>query len=509
MVGAGAAGLAIATQFCGTSHDVLVLESGSAKPTVATDELNVGEVAGRNFTGLTEGRRRGLGGTTAAWGGQCREFDSIDFERRPWIAHSGWPIQYSELEPYYRRAERFLGVEGHPYDEKIWRRFRIAPPSFDEQKLHSTFTVMCPGRLGQIYRRRLERAQNVRVLMGATVTNICVNASGTVVTGVEIADATGRRANVQARIVILATGGIETPRLLLASRDVHKKGLGNANDLVGRYFQDHPNYITAEIVGGSADRLQELYMLLYRGSIWYWPKIALAEKMQRSELLLNAVVNLHFEFKDPAMEILRDIVRSARVGQRYPVTLEAVRTLVGSFGAVANAGFRRYFLGRSPNSRPARIWLQCHIEQAPSPDSRVTLGASIDALGVPRARIDWRIGTQEAKTFRAMTLAVANEIDRLGLGHVLPVEWISDTQAELPNDITDSFHHMGTARMANSPDSGVVDTNCQVFGIQGLYVAGTPTFPTSGYANPMLTLVAMSIRLADYVKTSGVPSAIK
>jgi choline dehydrogenase-like flavoprotein len=500
IIGAGASGLSIAREFVGTAVDVIVVESGEFGIDEAYEALNDGEIGETPFIGLREGRRRGLGGTTAAWGGQCCELDANDFLQRSWIPDSGWPIAREELEPFYRRAELIFGVHGERYDETNWLRFGLKPLELKAASLRTAFSVFSPRpRLGKVYRKLVSEARNARVVLGATVCNIQTTKGGSTATRVDVKGLNGRRAQIGARVFVLATGTIESARLLLVSRDAAPNGLGNDRDLVGRYFQDHPTSATAAIVPTDTERLQDIYGVLYRGRTWYWPKLALAPAQQCATKSLNASAFVTFEYGSSAIEVLRQMVRTTRTGGRFDFSTARIARLVRGSPSVIDAGYRRYILGRSPRAKPSRVDLTCTIEQAPNRDSRVILTDSRDRLGMQRVRVDWKISDLERHTFRVMTQCVDDEFQRLGIGKLIPRTWLK-TDEPSAWVIHDNYHQTGTTRMSADPAHGVVDLNCQIHGVQGLFVSGAPTFPTSGYANPVLTIAAMSIRLSDHLK---------
>jgi choline dehydrogenase-like flavoprotein len=501
VIGAGASGISLARELAGTSADVVLLESGDLDVNEAYEELNDGTVDGRDFTGLRAGRRRGFGGTTAAWGGQCCEFDAEDFVSRSWIPNSGWPIGLHELVPYYRRAERILSVSGQRYDERNWLKFGLKPVKLNADSLRTSFSVFSPRpRLGTVYRAFFRKAKNVRVILGATATNLGTNANASRATVVDVRSVGGQRAQVRARAFVICTGTIESARLLLSSRDVAPNGLGNDHDLVGRYFQDHPTADTAAIETSRPVVLQDLYSVLYRGRTWYWPKMALAPARQRAANSLNACAFLTIEYESSAIEILRQMIRTTKTGGRFDFSAAQIAALAAGMPAVVDAAYRRYLRGRSPRAKPSRMDLTCSIEQAPNPDSRVTLADSRDRFGIPQARVQWKITQDELHAFRVITESVGEEFARLGLGTLVPKPWLA-TSDLLAWPIWDNYHQTGTTRMSGDPTKGVVDPNGQVHGVEGLFVAGAPTFPTGGYANPVLTIVALSVRLSDRLKT--------
>ncbi|MDQ3571219.1 MAG: GMC family oxidoreductase, partial [Actinomycetota bacterium] len=149
---------------------------------------------------------------------------------------------------------------------------------------------------------------------------------------------------------------------------------------------------------------------------------------------------------------------------------------------------------------PASVTLQTHAEQAPNPDSRVTLSRRRDRLGVPVPKVDWSLTSLDRRTAEVMVRTVAEDFRRLGLGDVRPQPWLADPG--WVRQMSDSYHHMGTTRLGTDPTTTVTDPDCQVHGVEGLFVSGASLFPAAGFANPTLTIVALAMRLADHLKTS-------
>jgi choline dehydrogenase-like flavoprotein len=483
VVGAGAAGIALAREFLAGDTRVILLESGGLRSDRAEEALNEGEAAGMSADSLTEGRERVLGGTTALWAGQCLPAEPSVFEPRDWVAHSGWPFDEGELEPFYRRAEALFRIEGELYDERVWDSFGVERPAVDPSRLVHRFTVWCPHpQLGRLYRKELERSAAVRVLLHATATR--VRATSGRFEAVTVRGPDGRTATVRARRCVLAGGAIENARLLLAS------GLGN--DVVGRYFQDHPNSHSATVETDRPARLQEIYGLLYRRGVRYLPRLVLAPELQRSHQVLGCAAYPVFHFGDEsAIEASRRVYRALR-GRRRPESLGRELGLIAR-GAprLAPVVYRRVVHRRAARVRPERVTLQTHAEQAPNPDSRVTLSQRRDEFGEPLPKVDWRLTELDRRTAEVMVETVAAEFGRLGLGEV---------RAQ-PAQVSDAFHQMGTTRMGKDPATSATDPDGQVRGVAGLYAAGASLFPAAGYVNPTLTLAALAIRLADHLKS--------
>ena len=501
IVGAGPAGIAIAREFFGTSTKVLLLESGGRRPSSATEPLNDGDAVGISHASLTSGRGRVFGGASTMWGGQCLRPESSTLGRRTWVPNSGWPFALTELDPYFSRAESFFDIDGEVYDERVWDSFGIEPPPVDPERFVHRFSVWCPRpHMGRLYEQQLARSPNVTLLLHATTTEVMASDGGARFSSLRISTPEGKTATVRGRACVLSAGGIENPRLLLASRDTRPQGIGNDHDVVGRYFQDHPNCHSAVLRDGHGPSLQTLYGLLYRRRIRYLPRIVMTAELERSEGVLGCAAHPVFDFGEGSgVEAARRLYRSARGAPRSGRLAADVRRALLDAPRLASIAYRRMAHGRSAHVPPARSTLQVYIEQAPNPDSRVTLSPRRDRFGVPLPKVDWRLTELDRRTVRTMTSRVASEFHRLGLGTATVEPWLDDE--DWATQMTDSFHHMGTTRLGVDPRNSVVDPSCQVHGVAGLFVAGSSVFPVAGYVNPTLMIAALAIRLADRLKT--------
>jgi hypothetical protein len=246
-------------------------------------------------------------------------------------------------------------------------------------------------------------------------------------------------------------------------------------------------------------RLQELYGLLYRKRVRYLPRLVLSAGVQRSAEVLACAAHPVFDFGETSgIEAARRVYRAARAGRRPERLVRELGRIGRDAVKLAPVAYRRMTKGRSARATPARVLLQTHAEQAPDPDSRVTLSTRRDRLGVPLPKVDWRLSELDRRTARTMVATVAEEFHRLGLGEVRQQPWLDG--ADWRHGLSDSFHHMGTTRLGSDPKTSVLDSDCRVHDVAGLYVAGSSVFPACGYANPTLTIAAMAIRLSDHLK---------
>ena len=204
-----------------------MLESGGLKREPDIEALNEADSLGLSHSGSREGRARLFGGTSRLWDGQCVPLAELDFEPRDWVPHSGWPISKGALDPYYRRAETFFGIDGARYDATVAEQFGIASPPLDGTALSYGFTVLVPRpELSRVYRGRFKAAPNIVTLLHATATRIHIDDAGSAVDHLEIRGPQGAGGQVKAQAYVLAAGGIENTRLLLLSNDAQPSGIG-------------------------------------------------------------------------------------------------------------------------------------------------------------------------------------------------------------------------------------------------------------------------------------------
>jgi choline dehydrogenase-like flavoprotein len=487
IIGSGAAGLSLAAEFLTSSQRVLVLESGRREPGTLDCELNEVACAGVRHDGATAGRVRAFGGTTRAWGGQLLPLRPSEFATRPWVRYSGWPIEPATLQPFYRRAEALLAVEGPPYGAEVWQRLGIPAPQFDPDRFAIRFSQWAPlGRrnFAVMLRRRLAASRNVTVLLDATVTALQSDPAGACIQTAELQSRHGKRLIVRAAAFVIACGGIETARLLLASPGPAGRGVANASGLVGRFFQDHLSYVAAEIQPRNRAQLQRLFDPRYVGRTMFTAKIEATERLQRDCALLKA----------------RRILKSVQAGElSLPSFDEAVALARGGF-ELTRLALKRVLEQRRASPRHGSVLLLVDTEQAPNPDSRVSLHASLDAFGMPRAAVDWRVTDLETRTLQQFAALVASELQRLDLATVLLAGPPDFDARDCLGAARDIFHHMGTARMSHSPHDGVTNADLRCHDVENLFIAGAAVFPAGGISNPTFTVIALSIRLADHLK---------
>jgi choline dehydrogenase-like flavoprotein len=483
VIGAGPAGLVVARALAERGRDVLVLESGSRAPDPSTQALNDGDVLGDAYAGLRETRHRGLGGTAALWntpigdaaGAKYAPLSPIDFERRPSVEHSGWPITFDELAPWYARAQAICGLGPFEYEGGAWGCSLPASGPVMTTRIYQFGSRMA---LADPLVAALARATNARLCTRATLVGLEIDASGRRATGAVVSAPGGPTWTVRAKRYVLATGAIENARALLVAADA---GLRVARPWLGRGFMEHPRDGALTLHPRSRD--------FYRDAAFY----------DRHQAADGTMIVGRFAVRD-------DAIRDGALPNASATLLARVRPVVRRARAAANrVGALALVDGWAPpaghgwshHPAPKRVFdgftILLNLEQTPSPENRVALTQRRDVLGVPRPELHWRWHPADHTRLTRLRDVVARELAELGR-----IELAADAMPD-PN----AHHHAGTTRMHVDVAHGVVDANCRVHGVDNVFVAGASTFPTAGFVNPVLTIVALAARLADHLAVSS------
>ena len=522
IVGAGVAGISIAKEFIGRSESVVLLEGGGLEftkslrnlPTVlqrhffGEQALTRGRNAGHPYYPLRFTRVRAFGGSSRAWhdhrGVHARPLDAIDFATRENLPEHGWPIDRAQLDPFYERAQQVCGLGTFAYDAKTWEDQGYgAPLPLNPNIVESVIFKF--GRRSKFdrYEDEFARAKNVNIVLHATAVRLADRAGR--VDRIDCATLSGNRFGVRARTFVVAAGAIETARLLLVSTDSHPAGIGNSRDLVGRCFMEHPDAAVGYLIPNA--ELDRSAFRLYRHqdageNVTVEAMFRLSDSTLRAEGLLNAVLRL----RDTCRSGMTAAVQSAQVVRRsvhygVPVPGLARHALRAALGAPQI--LRHYATWRS-GREPEVLGIDVMAEQEPAASSRVRLARRRDRLGVPMTILDWRMTSRDWNSIRRTMEIFGAAVRDAGVGTVVSTIGADNH----PPAVFGNWHHLGTTRMHSDPARGVVDGNCRVHEMANLYIAGGSVFPTGGYANPSLTIVALALRLADHLKSMASRASI-
>lgn len=529
IVGSGPVGMALALELERLGRHVVVLESGGTNADPEGSEASRAVIVDpQRHAQMEIAVCRALGGTSWTWGGRCVALDSVDFETRSYVPHSGWPIGQDDIEPWYAKAAGYLRCGD--------ATFRSQPSHLGglgaEVSAEFLERWSAEPRLALVHRRPIERSQRITLFLNSTVTDLDFGGGGRVVESVLVAGSDGK-SRVKARDVILAAGGVETTRLLLAVQRRWPDHFGCTDGPLGRYYMGHISGKIASIVFDNPADIADFDFELDRSGTYVRRRFVVSAAAQQTHGLLNtAFFPDNPPFYDPrhrssvlsavflalaippiGRRLVSEAIRIAHVGSKpYHLGAHLRNVLLGAPRGVQDLVkiVHGRFLAepRKPaflvRNRDGRYALHYHAEQEPNPDSRVVLTGEVDQFGLPRVAIDLRFTQRDARSVvdSHQVLDAALRGNRIGrLEYWYPIEQLPD---RVLAQASDGLHQVGTTRMGQDARNSVVDTDLKVHGVANLYVASSSVFPTTGQANSTYPATALAIRLAHHLNREAV-----
>jgi choline dehydrogenase-like flavoprotein len=345
-----------------------------------------------------------------------------------------------------------------------------------------------PTRFGTKYKDAVINAKNIHLYTYANVVNIATNENISFAKEVTIKNYTGKQHTVKAKYFVMACCSIQNARLLLASNKQAKKGLGNDNDIVGRYFMEHPQFKSGELWLKESNPY-DLYKVEKGTKVR--AELSVSPEKQKELKVLNGTISLM------PLEFSKNKISSIKMWSN-----DDPRKSLDSLKKYYTLDKRNFFERHFMTSKIFKAYgLITTMEQAPNPQSRVLLSNEKDSLGVPRANLDWKMCAIDKQTVRKINQLLGQQVGQAGIGRVKLADFLLDEKDDsMPEYISGGWHHIGTTRMSDNPKEGVVDADCKVHGISNLFITGASCFPTGGAVNPTYTTVAMTLRLSDHLK---------
>jgi len=461
IVGSGPAGISVALKLAAAKVPCVILEAGSDEWTEESQDVYRGEVVGDHYFDLDVTRLRYFGGSSNHWAGWCRVLDSHDFEPKAYVAHTGWPIRRTDIEPFLDETRDVLGLAPFIPDRAVSDEFRW----FEMRKSQ-------PVRFREKFAEPLSRSPLIALVLNTQVDELA--GDGVAVTSAKIRSRGAPAGELAVPFFVVATGGLENSRLLLWSNERSSGGVVPHAAALGRYWMEHPMF---EVGAGFVTDVDAM-AFDHEGDAFFTPSV---EAMAAREIL-----NFHVQVESmPYRGVKKFIAETACLA---PETTEWVAGALG--------------LHLQCSARLHMAW-----EQPPRAHNRVALSATErDAAGIPRIELHWKKDDLDRRTMLEGIRLFGEAFARTDLGRVRISDWVRDG-GDWPEDMEIAGnHHMGGTRMGTDPSTSVVDGNCKVHGMANLYVAGSSVFATSGQCTPTTTITALALRLGDHlgrVATAG------
>lgn len=475
IVGSGPAGVSLARNLARHGLDIALMEAGDVDFTARSQRVYQGEIVGLDYYDPEISRLRYFGGSSNHWGGRCRGLDAVDFEPKPYLPLSGWPIGKADLDPYAAAVEEILELA--PGD-------RFADSPLEGTPLREIFYRQSPVRFNAKYRAELTAAPRIHVVLNANLVDLRLEDGLRAVAGAVFRSYApdGPERTIRARRYCLCLGGLENPRFLLNARSQIPVGIGNEHDLVGRFFCEHPHFVIGDV--------------LFRDEVPLRKSYSASAAFLAEEEALNFAVRVITGKLGFVHEAGRTVICSTDFTERL-VRRVLGRTIDCDFG-----GMSEYFRQRRHHEDDPTGTIQINSEQQLNRDSRILLTGERDRFGLQRLAVDWHLTETDLHTMRVAGELIGRQMAARELGRVRLRDWVLDPTLPLPgvSDVmVGGHHHMCTTRMSENPREGVVDRDCRVHGLKNLYIGGSSVFATSGHANPTYTIVQLALRLGDHL----------
>ena len=539
VVGAGPAGIVIALEAARNGQEILLIESGRDRFDTQVQHLSdAAEWDPQRHAPMSMSVRRQLGGTSTIWGGRCVPYDRVDFDRRPHITDTAWPVGHDELESYFEPACDWLQCGRPVFDV---RRMAHLPPSLVPGLPEADASTAALERWSRSadfargYADALKQSNRVRVVTGLTCTEV-VCEPGTVRVG-HLACRTldGKAVTVRARGYVLACGGLETTRLMLASRGPQGGPLGDHSGHLGRWYMAHVDGVIARVRFCTPPRATVCGFERDVDGTYVRRRFSISRDVQLKRELPNIIAFLanpelaDYRHRNGVLSLAYITLRSplgrlvaqpeqrmSRAGDKAPGPayggatgapvaphlVNIARDCVSVTRFAAGLGARRVIARgqKTPgfftaSSHENLYPLQYHGEQVPNRCSRVSLSDVRDSVGMPKLKIDLQFLQRDVDGVLACHQVWDDYLRESGCGRL---EYLSGDPGSLAwRRMGGGSHQIGTTRMAARAEDGVVDANLAVHGVSNLFVASSSAFLTSSQANPTFMIVAFALRLAD------------
>lgn len=508
VIGAGAAGIVLATELAKQGKRVVILEGGGRTLELSSQALYDSTIIGHPHDGIHNGRFRVYGGSTTRWAGQLLEFTANDFAVRPWITGTGWPFGKETLQPYYARALTIEGMVGVETDDaRVWRVAAGAVPDLGSNITPYLSRWTPEPNFVHLHGKGVAEADHIALYLHANVCGMAFDDAGRRIVAVTCRTLDGRTVEFHANTFVLCMGGIETVRFLLQPG----RYPWNGHKLLGRHFQDRVSALSGEVTVRDRRTFERYFANIWANGWKYQPKFRLGSTMAQQEGLLDATAMMTFgDDQDVSTAQAKTTMRRVHSRNLRGISGQEARNVVKHAPGLVRRAWYTKRRGRAYHPPTTQVHLGVQCEQEPLGDSTIRLNGDRDPTGLFRVDLDWRISALELRTLARYSQVVAAAVEERKLATITLDRDALEDMGRFIMKCHDMKHHMGGARIASHRALGLVDPALRLYGTENGYVCSAAVFPCSGSANPTHTLIALAIRLADSLAgQSSAPATAK
>ena len=506
IIGAGIAGLLLASRLRSFGMRVITLESGPRETPEGADPLNAVVQLAQVYNGGEAGRCRGLGGTSTRWGGQLVPIRREDIVARPHIGLPAWPISSEAFMCYLPEIEELFGLCKGTYEHDFVKDCGangLIP--CDDPSLTPRFSKVPAFKrrnIATLLTKLIHNDADIEVWLNATVVTFEFSRETGRLKSVTATDVHGRSLRAEAELFVICAGAIESTRLLLMLDAANDGRVFEGCNVLGRYLHDHISVPLAELVPTHFDRFNHMFGQHFVGTTMRSTRLELRSSVQARDGVAAAYGHVSMELPCASgFAVLRKFLQS-RQKNEAGIDPWLFLKFIRQVPYLSAVGFWRFYHNQFYWSRDATFQLHVVAEQVPHAENRIVLSGERDALGVPMAAIDWRLREAECRTFRSYLNHYDKFWHRHGLERIARLKLYSppddlDGSTLLRLRAGDIYHPAGSTRMGGNGRDAVVNGDLRVFALRNLWVLSTSVFPSLGTANPTLTLMLMTLRLGN------------